>query len=161
LVSKVIETRIWGQEKTIIAFYKTEFERKPGDISGEIDGYLFMPKSRDTYQKILIKNFEEEGAVPKIETVFFANADRDKAPELILICSWEQQHYDVSGTLYATFVFDDIGSGTRPKTLRFLEGVSNKVSGGCDCSYRDGTRGNKKFETAAQVRAGLKKLGFR
>jgi hypothetical protein len=68
----------------------------------------------------------------------------------------------VSGKLYHTYIFDDINSGAGPARLNLLEAVSEKVSGGCDCTYRDGkTKGTKKFETAAQVKAGLMKLGFR
>jgi len=149
----VIETVAWGKQKTILAFYKDE----PNE---QVIGYVFLPKSLNTYEKILIKNFEPEGDTPKIEAVFFANADKDKAQELVVICSWQQRHYDVSGTLYGTFVFDDVRPGANPAKLSFLEKISNKVSGGCDCSYRDGTKGTKKFRTARQVRAGLKRLGF-
>ncbi|MDX6695876.1 MAG: hypothetical protein QOF02_3479 [Blastocatellia bacterium] len=155
LVHKVIETEAWGNQKTIFAFYN-------GAVSGQVDGYVFVPKSPDTYQKILIYNFEEEGGTPNVEAVFFVKADKDKAQELAVICSWEAHHYDVSGKLYHTYIFDDINSGASPARLKLLEAVSEKVSGGCDCVYRDGkTKGTKKFETAAQVKAGLMKLGFR
>lgn len=153
LVHPVIETEAWNNKKSIFAFYS-------GEADGQVDGYVFVPKSDGVYQKILIYNFEEEGDTPKIEAVFFANADKDKAKELIVICSWDVKHYDVSGTLYGTYVFDDITSETNPPKLKFLKNVSEKVSGGCDCTYRDGTKGTKKFKTAAQVKTGLKKLGF-
>ncbi len=155
LVHKVIETEAWGNQKAIFAFYS-------GAVSGQVDGYVFVQKSPDTYQNIAIYNFEEEGGTPKIEAVFFVNADKDKAQELAVICSWEARHYDVSGRLYRTYIFDDINSGASPAKLDFLEAVSEKVSGGCDCTYRDGkTKGTKKFETAAQVKIGLRKFGFR
>lgn len=158
LTHKVIETEAWGKQKTVIAFYIVQIRLKDGSPATQVDGYLFMLKSTDTYEKILIENFEEEGATPKIETVFFANADKDKAKELIVICSWLQRHYDVGGTLYRTFVFDDL----RPNTskLTFLESVSERVSGDCDCEWRDGRKKTSKYKTAASVRAGLKKLGF-
>lgn len=159
LAHTVIETAAWGNRKTVIAFYETN-KKESGNATTQIDGYVFMLTSSDTYKKILIYSFEEEGSAPKIEAVFFANADEDKAKELIVICSWAQLHYDVSGTLYATFVFDDIPRGSNPAVLSFLEAVSDKVSGGCDCWYRDGRKGTKKYRTAAQVKAGLKKLGF-
>lgn len=153
LAHTVIETEAWGKQKAVLAFYNDK-------ANEQVVGYVFLPKSPDTYEKVLIKNFEPEGDTPKIEAVFFANADKDKAQELIVLCSWEQHHYDVSGTLYGTYIFDDVRPGTNPAALSFLESVSNKVSGGCDCSYRDGTKGTKKFRTARQVRAGLKRLGF-
>lgn len=160
MTEKVIETAAFGAKRAVIAFYKLDIEGKNGNYT-EVHGYLYMPRTGDEYDKVLINNFEEEGATPKIEAVFFANADKDAAKELVVICSWSQQHYDVSGTLYGTYIFDDIAGGKAPDQLKHLKKVSEKVSGGCDCTYRDGTKANKRFETAAQVRAGLKKLGYK
>lgn len=160
LTHTVIETEAWNRQKTIIAFYIVKVELKDGTSTTQVDGYLFVLRSPDTYEKILIKHFEEEGDTPTIEAVFFANADKDKAQELIVICSWLQRHYDVSGTLYGTFVFDDLRPGAHPTELSFLEGISERVSGDCECEWRDGKRKTSKYKTAASVKAGLKKLGF-
>lgn len=159
LAHAVIETEAWGHQQTVIAFYAIEVKDKYG-THGQVDGYLFLPLSPGTYQKILIENFEPEGGDPRIEAAFFANADRDAAKELIVICSWPQQHYDVSGTLYGTFVFDDLRPGTNPTKLSFLEAVSQKVSGSCDCTDRNGKKRTSKYKTAISVKTGLKKLGF-
>jgi hypothetical protein len=160
LTHKVIETEAWGKQKAVIAFYIVQIKLPDNTPATQVDGYLFLPKSTDTYEKILIKNFEEEGATPQIEAVFFANADKDKARELIVICSWLQRHYDVNGTLYGTFVFDDLRPGNNPTELSFLESVSERVSGDCECEWRDGRKKTSKYKTAASVKAGLKKLGF-
>ncbi len=160
LTHTVIETEAWGQQKSIIAFYLIKIKPKDGTPSSQVDGYLFLPKSTNTYQKILIYNFEEEGDTPHIEAVFFANADKDKAKELIVICSYLQRHFDVNGTLYRTFVFDDLLPGANPTQLTFLEDVSERVSGSCDCQWRDGKKKTSKYKTAASVKAGLRKLGF-
>jgi hypothetical protein len=159
LAHAVIEIEAWGNQKTVIAFYAVEVKDKYGTHE-QVDGYLFLPLSPNTYQNILIENFEPEGGDPKIEAAFFANADKDAAKELIVICSWPQEHYDFSGTLYGTFVFDDLRAGNKPTKLNFLEGVSQKVSGSCDCTNRNGKRERSKYKTAASVRIGLKKLGF-
>jgi len=159
LAHAVIETEAWGKQKTDIAFYAIEVKDKYG-THGQVDGYLFLPLSLNTYERILIENFEPEGGDPKIEAAFFANADKDTAKELIVICSWPQVHYDFSGRLYGTFIFDDLRPGTNPTKLNFLEGVSDKVSGSCDCTYRNGTRKTSKYKTATSVKIGLKKLGF-
>jgi len=160
LAHPVIETEAWGRGKAIIAFYDTKFQRS-GATYERVVGYIFLlqaPNSTYTYQKTLIGNFEPEGGDPKIEAVFFANADKDRAEELIVICSWPQSHYEVSGTLYGTYIFDN----PRPSAnrLSFLKGVSKRVSGSCDCEWRDGTKKTSKYKTAASVKAGLKKLGF-
>jgi hypothetical protein len=160
LTHNVIETEAWGKQKTVIAFYIVQIKLKDGTPATQVDGYLFIPKSTDTYEKILIKNFEEEGDTPKVEAVFFANADKDKAKELIVICSWLQRHYDVNGTIYRTFVFDDLRPGANPIRLSSLEDVSQRVSGDCECEWRDGRKKRSKYKTAGSVKAGLKKLGF-
>jgi len=160
LTHTVIETEAWDTQKTIIAFYLIRIKLNNGTPATQVDGYLFIPKSNKTYEKILINNFEEEGDTPHIEAVFFANADKDKAKELIVICSYLQRHYDVNGTLYSTFIFDDRRPGINPIRLSFLEDVSELVSGGCDCEWRDGRRKSSKYKTAASVKLGLKKLGL-
>ena len=160
IVGNVIETEAFGAKRAVIAFYKLEFKAKY-DYT-EVHGYLYMPRTGDDYDKVLINKFEEEGATPVIESVFFANADNDAAKELVVICSWEQDHYDVSGKLYATYVFDNIAGSKAPEKMKYLKNVSDKVSGGCDCNYRDRRiKADKRFKTAPQVRAGLKKLGYK
>lgn len=159
LTHSVIETEAWGHEKTVIAFYDTQF-KDSDQTYDRIVGYIFLPQDANTYQKILIGTFEPEGGPPQIEAVFFANADKDKAKELIVICSWLQRHYDFSGTLYGTFIFDDLRAGARPTELSFLENVSDRVSGDCECEWRNGKKRTSRYKTAASVRAGLKKLGF-
>ena len=157
LTHSVIETEAWGHQKSVLAFYETE-TKTYDQTEHNIVGYIFLPQDANTYQKILIGTFEPEGGDPQIESVFFANADRDKAKELIVICSWPQRHYDFSGTLYGTFVFDDLKSGSTE--LKLLESVSRKVSGDCECEWTNGRKKTSRFKTAASVRAGLKKLGY-
>jgi len=160
LTHTVIETTAWDKQKAVIAFYITKIKLNDGNPATQVDGYLFIPKSTNTYEKILINNFEEEGATPQIVAVFFANADKDKAHELIVICSYLQRHYDVNGTLYSTFIFDNPLPGAHTTQLKFLEDVSERVSGSCDCEWRDGRKKTSKYKTASSVRLGLKRLGF-
>jgi hypothetical protein len=143
----------------VLAFYETEFKAS-GQSERKIVGYIFLLQDANTYEKILLGTFEPEGGPPQIEAVFFANADKDKPKELIVICSWLQRHYDVYGILYGTFIFDDLRTGTNPTQLSFLESVSRRVSGDCECEWRKGKKRTSRYKTAASVRAGLKKLGF-
>jgi len=142
LTHSVIETDAWGYKNTVLAFYEAEFKTSDQTYR-RVLGYIFIPQGSNTYQKILIDSFEPEGGDPKIEAVFFANADRDKAKELIVICSWPQSHYDFSGTLYGTFVFDDLRTGANPTKLSFLESISRRVSGDCECEWRNGKKRNQ------------------
>lgn len=116
LAHAVIETEAWGHKKTVIAFYETEFQLS-GQTYERVVGYVFLPQAPNTYRKTLIGSFEPDGGSPKIEAAFFANADKDQAKELIVICSWLVRHYDVSGTLYRTYVFDDLRPGADPTKL--------------------------------------------
>src|SRR4051812_29804180 len=54
LTQKVIETEAWGKQKTVMAFYVVGIKLKDGAPATQVEGYLFMPKSADTYEKILI-----------------------------------------------------------------------------------------------------------
>ena len=159
LTHSVIETEAWGHKKTVLAFYETK-SKTSDQTERKTVGYMFLPQDAKTYQKILIGTFEPEGGDPRIEAVFFANADKDKAKELIVICSWPQRHYDFSGTLYGTFIFDDLRTGASPTELSFLENVSKRVSGDCECDWRNGKKRTSRYKTAAGVRDGLKQLGF-
>jgi len=155
----VIETEAWGHKRTVLAFYETE-SKISSQTERKTVGYLFLSEDANTYQKILIGTFEPEGGDPQIEAVFFANADQDKAKELIVICSWVQRHYDFSGTFYGIFIFDDLQAGDSRSELSFLENVSQRVSGDCECEWRNGKKRTSRYKTAVSVRAGLRKLGF-
>jgi hypothetical protein len=45
--------------------------------------------------------------------------------------------------------------------LKFLEEISKKLDGGCECNWRDGTNKKSKFKTASEVKKELKRLGFK
>ncbi|MBV9240804.1 MAG: hypothetical protein JO314_02250 [Acidobacteria bacterium] len=153
---KVVESP-WNGKKTIFAFYETQ-PKDPNDTV--LEGFVFVPADADSYERIHMHTFGVDGGTPQIESVFFANADKDPASELVVIVCWPQVHYDYSGNWYGTVILDDIPAGTHPTELKYLEKVSEKVSGGCDCEFRDGRKPDKRFENAAQVKAGLKRLGY-
>lgn len=164
LAHKVIETK-WNGNSVIISFYdityKLPVENDPDQQAyHKIEGFIFSQLGKNTYSKVNFGIIDTEGGNPTIETVFFANADNDKAKELIIIASWKQIHYDFNGTLYGTYVFDN---ETTEKTLdlKFLEEISKKLEGGCECSYREGTSKKAKFKNATEVKKELLKLGYK
>ena len=164
LAHKVLETK-WNGNSTIISLYDITYklpEQNDPDQQTyhKIVGSVFSELDKNTYSKITFGTIDTEGGNPSIETVFFANADNDKAKELIIIASWEQQHYDVNGTLYGTYVFDD---ETVEKTLdlKFLEEISKKLDGGCECNWSDGTNKKSKFKTALEIKKELVRLGYK
>ena len=159
LVHQVIETSAWGvKSKAIIAFYEQEFEQS-GQTHRRIVSYIYVPEAGKTYRKVLVDTLEPEGGDPEIESVFFANVGRGKQTKLIIICSWPQVHYDFRGKLYATFVYAAPRPDTKATKLKFEDGISKKLEGGCECEWRDGTRKIAKYKTAGEVKAALRTIG--
>lgn len=111
------------------------------------------------YRQIAVTTGEEEGGRPDIAAIGFANADQDAAEELIVILAWPVQHFDVSGTLYEVRILDDAKPGQA--RLFPLAAVSRQFAAHtCDCGWRDGKSDHFPFKTVADVKGGLKRLGF-
>jgi hypothetical protein len=164
LAHKVLETK-WNGNSVIISLYdktyKLPVQSDPDQQTyHKIEGFVFSELDKYTYSKVTFGTIDTEGGNPSIETVFFANADNDKKKELIIVASWEQRHYDVNGTLYGTYVFDN---ETIEKTLdlKFLEQISKKLEGDCECNWSDGTTKKSKFKTASEVKKELIRLGYK
>lgn len=164
LTHKVLETK-WNGLPVVISLYdqtyKLPIQNDPDQQTyHKIVGAVFIQLDKNNYSETTFGTIDTEGGDPTIETVFFANADTDKAKELIIIASWEQRHYDVSGTLYGTYVFDyELTSATLE--WKFLEEISRKLDGGCECNWNDGTSKQAKFKTASEVKNELTRLGYK
>jgi len=154
----VIETNEWDPtHKSLIYFLP--FGKKKGEAA--IIGYVLVPKSMMTYRKILIDTFFQEGGDPGIENVFFANADKDKERELIIMIRWPQDHpgAGIVGTLYGTHIFDDPSPTIEEYQLKFFKALSEKLDGGFE-GKRNSETVKADFKNAVQIRAGLRKLGY-
>jgi hypothetical protein len=159
LVHQVIETSAWGgRSEAITAFYEQEVDQS-GQTYRRIVGYIYVSATNKIYRKVLIDTFDPEGGDPEIESVFFARVGRGKQLKLIIIVSWPQVHYDFRGKLYATFVYQAPRPGTKATQLKFEDGLSEKIEGGCECEWRDGTRSTAKYKTADEVKAALRRIG--
>lgn len=163
LTHKVLETK-WNSLPVIISLYdqtyKLPIKNDPDQQTyHKIVGAVFVQSDKHNYSKTTFGTIDTEGDNPSIETVFFANADTDTTKELIIIASWEQRHYDVSGTLYGTYIFDYELTSTIE--WKFLEKISRKLDGGCECSWRDGTSKKVKYKTALNIKKELTRLGYK
>lgn len=164
LVHKVLSVR-WNDTPAIIAFYEQAYKLSPEDDPDQqqyarVIAEIFLNTESNHYRKVIIDTFDTEGSKPVIESAFFANADKDRKKELIIIASWEQQHRDVSGILYATYIYDDVIKDSQMK-LTFMERISKKLSGGCKCEWSDGTRKKVKYKNATEIKTELKHLGYK
>lgn len=164
LTHKAVETK-WNGVSVVISLYNQTYKlplNKDPDQStyNRIIGSVFIQSDSTTYKKTRFGTIDTEGGDPSIESIFFANADKDSTRELIIIASWEQKHYDVNGTLYGTYVFDYDLSGTTLE-WKLLEAISNKLEAGCECTWRDGTKKTARFKTASSIRKELVRLGYK
>jgi hypothetical protein len=157
LAHPVLETNTWDStSKTIIAFYGVNTP-KDGYNEYSITGHLYVPTGANTYRDISFGPILPDGGDPEIISVFFANSDKDKAKELVVLCQYPQRHYDYSGDFYETYIYDNPGNGNQ---LVFFEKLSNQFFG-CECGYRDGRADTSaKYKTAKDIKARLKALGF-
>jgi hypothetical protein len=147
LAHPIIETGFSDRTgKSIIAFYGFDDPKDVNTGNNKIFGHLYLP----------VGKIEEDGGYPEIISVFFANADKDKARELIVLCKYEQRHYDYEGDFYETFIFDN---PSKQNELTYYHRLSKKFFG-CECGWRNGKTQIAKYKTAKEVRAELKKLGF-
>jgi len=164
LTHKVIKTT-WDLKPAVIAFYdqtyKLPIKNDPDQQEfHRIIAAIFIKNNNQQYSKIIVDTIDSEGGDPKIESVFFANADKDLKKELVIISSWKQRHLDVNGTLYGTFIYDNISRNDQTK-LSLLKNLSSRLSGGCECDWSDGTHKTAKFKTAADIKEELKRLGYK
>lgn len=155
----------WNNTPVIMAFYEQSYKLSEEDDPAQEDQFriiatIFIQTAINQYREILIDTIDAEGSMPVIESAFFANADKDPSKELIMIVSWQQQHRDVSGTLYATYIYDDLLKGMDAH-LSPLKKQGEKLSGGCECEWSDGTHKKARFKTASDIRTELKHLGFK
>lgn len=157
ITHQVIETNTWDTTaKAIVAFYGYDDTSDINTGFNKIFGHLYLPVGQNNYRDISFGPIEEDGGYPEIISVFFANADKDKAKELIVLCKYEQRHYDYDGEFYETFIFDN---PQQKNQLTYFEKLSEKFWG-CECGCRNGKTETAKYKTAKDVKAKLKQLGF-
>ncbi len=159
----IIETK-WDSVQVIIAFYGQKYKLPISNDPSQEDclrlvGCVYFQTEKNVYQKAIIDTIDEEGDAPQIESVFFAKATKSNQKDLILIASYNQRHYDFSGTLYETFIYHKSVVNDRT-ILKYDKDLSEKLSGGCDCENRDGTKQHAKYKTAKEIRLELKNLGY-
>ncbi len=162
---EVLEVQQWNTlSNPVFAFYEySEKGIEKGKSNGlnysYVDGYLLIPTGNNRYKKIFIDTYAEEGATAYVESVFFANADHDADKELGILCSWDQSmHYGISGKIYQVYFYDFPKSSDKVSQLKPLSvnGFDMEFDGTND----SGERSVAKFNTAAKIKAELKRLGF-
>lgn len=161
--ARSMQTTEWTTDSAVVAFYVQNYNIGEGDIdfkdSKRILAYMFLPTGKGMYKRVFIDSFSNDNNAVKVETAFFANADSDAAKELIIISTSIVRSKQVSGTFYATTIYDNISPRAFPAKLRRLDAIGEQVSGGLD-GTRDGRSSSPKIRNEKDVREALKKLGF-
>lgn len=153
----VIETAIWGADKKVIIALFGYDAPDPNKGFNSVFGYLYYPTSSDMYSVIALETIGEDGGLPEVISVFFANADGDKAKELGILCKYVQRHHDYSGELYKGFIYDN--PTPEKKALRYDEKLLTKFSE-CDCDFREGESTKARFKTAQDIKVELTRMGY-
>ncbi len=160
LYKQMFGTTEWTADTSVFDFYIRTYTLQGDDQEYEdVLGYLYVPVSKGMYKRVFIDTFENEGGTANIASIFFANADKDSARELVVMLQWPSRHYQIWGTVYETRIYDDLLTGQYPPKLTYLEKVSKKVSGDFD-GDREGEKLVSKYKSSKEVRAELKRLGY-
>lgn len=158
-----IETTAWGIEKVVIAFYKQRYfieeEGKPTIDASRLLGYLFMPNGKDTYKRILIDTFCNNDFAPKVNALFFANADTDNIKELVIQTTIARKDKEATGVQYTTKVYDNVVYRALPGRMRRLNEVSEKLGNGVEGTI-DGKPQKAKYKNEKELTGALVQLGF-
>jgi hypothetical protein len=141
----------WNGVPTLFVDYKTQ------EADPQRPLVALQPLPSGAYRTIQVTMGEQEGGTPDIAALGFARAEKTPGQDLIVILSWEQEHYDVDGTLYEVRIFREPAPGQT--TLTPLK-VSDHFGTECDCNWRDGRRKRFRYKTIAAVKAELKRMGF-
>lgn len=154
--NQVIETDESGTgPPAIIAYYRKPYFYDVEESGTNLIGFVWIPKSNHSYQKIRIGKIPQEGGNPQISAIFFANADQNNTRELAVLVKWPQRRYDYEGAFYGTKIYDFDKDKSR---FNFFKNLSNKFFG-CECSFRDGRTKTAKYKMAARVRKKLQEMG--
>ncbi len=160
----IIETKQLDTTKNIIVvFYKKtiyEVRQMPTYVDhSQYDimlGYAFILTENKSYEKVFIDTIPPDGGDPEIISIFFANADKDMGKELIVLCKYEQVHYDYEGEFYEPYIFN---YSMNTKRFTYLSKLS-ETFWGCECGFRNGKTEIARYKTANDIKIKLKKLGF-
>ncbi len=139
-----------------ITFVDADKNTNPGK---ELIGYAYLPLNQQLYRRVLLDTFSFFGVAPQIKAVFFANADKDTAKEMVVLCSVPVKNKAMEGTVYITTIFDDEKPGIPSSRLRRLSDISMRMTGGVEGTM-NGKPSKARYKTEMEIREGLKAEGF-
>ncbi|RXK87059.1 hypothetical protein [Filimonas effusa] len=151
----VIETAEWDSTRKVIIYFVEDSEEE------SVTGYLLIPGTNRQYRRVLIDTIQPDDGRSVIESVLFANADKDKQREIVIMIKWPQRRRGahIDGDFYDTQVYDVPDLNNPPAKLSFYKEISDKLDGGFEGETKTGSH-KAKYKTVSSVRAALKKMGY-
>lgn len=144
---------MWNRNPVVFVHYLTASSDETQRLL-----YVVHRDARGDLRQTRVTAIDEDGGLPEIAAIGFANADRDPARELIVIETWSQQHYDYGGAFYEVRLFDDLKPGQL--ALIPLDRVSKRFRFGCECTWRNGKAEQYRFKTIPAEQRELRPMGF-
>jgi hypothetical protein len=162
MMSKVRENREWTQEPAVLAFYVQKYYvQEDGAVPKDnfrTVAYMYLPNGKNTYKRLLVDTFTNEGRPVKINAAFYANADSDQVKELVIMASSVQNDKQGSGTLYLNRVYDNTGR-LLPGRLKRMDELNAKLEGGFE-GQKGGVLIKAKYKSEKEIIEALKKMGY-
>ncbi len=156
------ETSEWTEEKCVIAFYSQKYYveegGKPVQDCSRMLGYIFIPNGAGTYKRSFIDTFCIDDKAPKINAVFFANADSDQTKELIIQTTIAKKEKNATGNQYVTKVYDNLKPRMLPARLKKANDLQE--FGSSFEGTLDGKPQKAKYKGEKELTEALVKLGF-
>lgn len=167
LVGQVLETNDWDStKKLIIAFYAATVQmtapQKEAFNQKAVLGFVFVPLADGQYKRMLIDTFMEAVSRPYIESVFFANADKDKAKELVILCSWNLGGFTsrIAGKVYHAFLYDHLNFAKLPERIKVLHHLDKTFKPEFDGVGDGAKKSIAKYKSAEEIKKKLKALRY-
>ncbi|KEZ07309.1 hypothetical protein GQ57_01580 [Burkholderia sp. MSh2] len=122
-----------------------------------IDAHLLFADAAHHWHDVPFDRYLEDGGIPQIASVFFANADHDpKDKELVVLVQTPQRHYDYGGDFYDGYIYKLTGSASTGAVFVGLQSdASEPFIGQCECGFRDGRVEHARYADAASIRKAL------
>ena len=160
----VLETKFWDNKtETIICFYIG------ADINNNkinhyyLSGYIYIPTKPNVYKRVIINDTDLPylNEPIKVESIFFANCDRnDTNKELGILFSHKiDDDSEAEGTYYFTHFYDNINFNSPPKKLTEIT-TFKEIFYELEGRFDDGNFKTAKFKTASEIKNALKCLGY-
>ena len=165
----IIETKEWDISKKVIICF-IEIESNEG--GGGVLGYLLTPTINQIYKQTLIDTLFQGGGASsiKIETVFIANADKDKPREIIVMTkamahSPRYADNNLQGYFYESYIYDNYNLQTPPNSLTHFKKLSEEFQEFEGIAYDPKTgrflrKEKAKYKDSKAIRLKLKQLGY-